>query len=91
MNKMEIIRQELDRINKSEISLLDLIVYDEIDCQLEEDLNNEELEKLFNKVRNTYLKGEESRLDSIVGFCIENIDELESLSSKEILQECFNY
>lgn len=85
--RFKMMEEKLHEINTSKISLLDLMVYDEITCQLEDNITDEQFELLFNKVENTYLKGDAS-LSDITYYCIENIDDLEDLSCSYILEYC---
>lgn len=83
--KLRLLREELGKINNSKISLCELIVYDEIESELEEKITDEEFYKLFCKVLNAYLKDENNNLYDIVRYCIKHLKELDKLDTYTIL------
>lgn len=86
--RFKLMEEKLHEINTSKINLLDLMVYDEITCQLEDDITDEQFELLFNKVENAYLKGENVDLWAITNYCIEHLDTLRDMGSWEICANC---
>lgn len=59
------------------VGLLELEIWDEIDCQLNgETLNNCQLEILYNTVERAYLKSEYVSLFQLVKYCLNNLDKI---------------
>lgn len=87
--KFKKIRKELGSLNNKGISLLDLMVYDEIDCQLETKISDKDFELLFCKVINAYLKTDSVSLWAITKYCVNNLSKLEGLSSWDIVENAY--
>lgn len=77
---IEKIREEIKRLKEENISILDIQIVYEIDCQLEEELSPEDYSKLYSNVEWAYLKLDGVALDSIVSCGIEHLDELDDES-----------
>ena len=58
------------------IDLLELNIWNEIDCQLEEELTDNQLMTLYCTVERAYLKAEEITIYQLVKYCIKNIDKI---------------
>ena len=89
--KLEEIRKELKHLHENNLSILDLMIYDEIDCQLEEKLTDDEFINLMVYVENAYIKAENIDLYCIVKYCIEHRDELENMSTWDIIDNSYSY
>lgn len=68
-------------------NLLNLQIIDEIQCQLEDKISDENYNKLFYTIKNCYLKTDEIDLWSLTNYCINNIDEIDDMSTWEIIEE----
>ena len=86
--KLEVIDKELRKLEDKNINLLDLMVYDEIINQLDEEISDDDFIKLFNKSKNTYLNGENESLYNIVNYCKHRLNILDDLSTYTILMNC---
>ena len=71
-----------------EYNLLNLVIIDEIQCQLEDKISDEDYNTLFYRVKNCYLKADSVDLWSLVHYCIENLERLEELETWFILNHC---
>ena len=89
MEKFIKIKEELESLKDKGISLLDMMVYDEITCQLEEEINEVQFEMLFSKVSDAYLKTDDCSLYGIVKFCVNNLDKIDDMSIWEILENSY--
>lgn len=73
--------------NNMEYNLLNLIVIDEIKCQLEDKISDEDYNKLFYTIKNCYLKDTNTDLWCLTNYCLKNIDNIENMSTYEIINE----
>ena len=85
--RFDLIRKTIDDLKNSPRALCDLIVYDEIDCQLQNPISDEDFEFLFSTVKNAYLKADGIDLGPIVSYCIDNFKDLKGMSSWDILEQ----
>lgn len=88
--KLKLLREELEKINNSKISLLELMIYDEIDCQVENDISDKDFWKIFCKVYSAYLKDDRSNLWGITKYCVENFDNLDNLDNWTIVANSYD-
>lgn len=75
-------------LRDNHIYLSDLLIWDEIDSQLEEELTDNQLEILYNTVERAYMKAEEVDLYDLVKYCINNLDKLYDMNIWDILGNC---
>ena len=71
----------------NECNLLNLMIINEIECQLEEEISEEDYNKLFYKIRNSYLKTDGVDLWCLTYVCINYIDKLDDMSCYEIIDK----
>ena len=69
-------------------NLLNFLIIDEIECQLNNSLKEEDYNKLFHTIKNCYLKSDSVDLWSLTHYCLENFDDLDNKSSWEIIDKC---
>lgn len=86
---VERIRNEIKRLESENISVLDLQIVYEIDCQLENEISKEDYMKIYYNSRNAYLKTDECSLSDIVRYCIKNVDKIDDMSSWEIVENSY--
>lgn len=84
--KIESIKKELETLKEKNLTLLDLMIYDEIDCQLEEDLTDNEILNLMGHIENAYLKDSSCSLWSITYYCLLNRKKLNNMTTWDILE-----
>ena len=84
-NKFEEYKEIMLELNDKGIDLLELNIWNEIDCQLEEELTDNQLEILYCTVERAYLKAEEITIEQLVSYCIENIDKIYDMSIWDII------
>ena len=84
-NRFDEIKEVLEELNDKGIDLLELNIWNEIDCQLEEELTDSQLELLYCTVERAYLKAEEITIEQLVRYCIENIDKIYDMSIWDII------
>jgi len=77
--------QELD---DKGIDLLELNIWNEIDCQLDKELTDNQLQILYCTVERAYLKSEDVNLSDLVRYCIKNVDKIYDMQIWEILMNC---
>ena len=75
-------------LRDNHIYLSDLLIWDEIDSQLEEELTDNQLEILYNTVERAYMKAENVDLYVLVKYCINNLDKLYDMNVWDILSYC---
>lgn len=89
-DKINEIRKVIKDLEKENISVLDLQIVYEIDCQLNKQITDEEYNLLYNMVEWAYLKLDSVALDSIVACGIENLDRLND-DDFDFREECCWY
>ena len=87
---VERIRNEIKRLESENISVLDLKIVYEIDCQLENEISDSQYSNLKANVEWAYLKLEGVPLESIVRCGIENLDKLDD-ENFDFREECCHY
>lgn len=65
--------------------LLNLVIIDEIQCQLEDEISDEDYNKLFYTIENCYLKSDAVDLWCLTNYCIKNLDVIENMGCWEII------
>ena len=73
------------------IDLLELNIWNEIDCQLEEELTDNQLMTLYCTVERAYLKTNYATIEQLVRYCIKNIDKIFDMSIYDIIEDCLEY
>lgn len=74
--KLDLIRKTIKELEEKHILILDMEIVYEIDCQMEEDLTDEDYCKLYNEIEYAYLKLDGVALENIVSCAIDNIDKI---------------
>ena len=75
----------LKELNDRNIFLSDLLIWQEINDQLDKKLTDSELEILYNTVERCYYKAENADLYNLVNYCINNLDKLYDMEIWEII------
>lgn len=87
-NRMEEIKGVLEELSDKGIDLLELNIWNEINCQLDRELTDNQLELLYCTVERAYLKSEDVNLSDLVRYCIKNIDKIYDMEIWQILMNC---
>lgn len=87
---VEKIRNEIKRLESENISVLDLEIVYEIDCQLDKEISDSQYSNLKANVKWAYLKLEGVALENIVRCGIENLDKLDN-ENFDFREECCYY
>lgn len=87
-NRMEEIKGVLEELSDKGIDLLELNIWNEINCQLDRELTDNQLELLYCTVERAYLKAEDVNLSDLVRYCIKNIDKIYDMEIWQILMNC---
>lgn len=87
-NRFEEYKEIIEELENKGIDLLELNIWYEIDCQLEEELTDNQLQILYCTVERAYLKGEDVNLSNLVRYCINNIDKIYDMDVWKILMNC---
>lgn len=87
MNKVNEIRRVIKELQDRNISILDINVIYEIDCQLDKKITDDEYIKLYNNVEYAYLKLDDVSLETIVYCGIKNLDKLDN-DDFDFREEC---
>lgn len=87
---VERIRNEIKRLESENISVLDLEIVYEIDCQLENEISDSRYSNLKANVEWAYLKLDGVPLENIVRCGIENLDKLDD-ENFDFREECCYY
>lgn len=74
--RFEEIKEVLKELSDKGIDLLELNIWNEIDCQLDKELTDNQLMLLYCTVERAYLKAEEITIYQLVKYCIKNIDKI---------------
>lgn len=78
--RFEEIKEVLEELSDKGIDLLELNIWNEIDCQLDKELNDNQLMTLYCTVERAYLKAEDITIEQLVRYCIKNIDKIFDMS-----------
>ena len=94
MKELEKYREIIKNLRDNKIYLMDLIIWDEIDSQLDFNVRNytdDEILTLYDTVERAYMKAENIDLYCVVKCCIDNIDNISNMSVWDILDEVIHY
>ena len=86
--RFEEIKEVLEELSDKGIDLLELNIWNEIDCQLDKELTDNQLMTLYCTVERAYLKSEDVNLSDLVRYCIKNVDKIYDMQIYEILMNC---
>lgn len=86
-NKVNEIRKTIKELQARNISVLDINIIYEIDCQLDKKITDDEYIKLCNNVEYAYLKLDDVSLETIVYCGIKNLDKLDK-DDFDFREEC---
>ena len=78
----------IQELSDKGIDLLELNIWNEIDCQLDKELTDNQLQILYCTVERAYLKSEDVNLSDLVRYCIKNVDKIYDMQIYEILMNC---
>ena len=78
----------IEELSDKGIDLLELNIWNEIDCQLDKELTDNQLQILYCTVERAYLKSEDVNLSDLVRYCIKNIDKIYDMEIWQILMNC---
>ena len=85
-------KEIIEELHDRGIGLLELEIWDEIDCQLNgRELSENELSILYCTVERAYLKSEYVSLFDLVKYCIKNLDKIYDMSIYDIIDNCLGY
>lgn len=68
-----------DFFKGNKFQLLNLMIIDEIQCQLQDKISDEDYNKLFYKIKNCYLKSNSADLWQLTNYCIKNIEKIDDM------------
>lgn len=86
-NRFEECKQIIKDLEKKGIGLLELEIWNEIDCQLDKELTDNQLDILYCTVERAYLKAEDITIEQLVRYCIEHIDKIYDMKIWDIIFE----
>lgn len=90
-NKMEKYKEIIKDLEKRGIGLLDLEICNEIECQQDKKLTEQQLELIYNTVERAYLKSVYITIEQLVRYCIKNVDKIYDMDIYDIIDECSFY
>lgn len=90
-NKMENYKEVIKDLEKRGITLLDLEICNEIECQQDKELTEQQLELIYNTVERAYLKSSEITIEELVRYCIKNVDKIYAMSTWFIINHASLY
>lgn len=67
------------------LALVNLQIIDEIQCQLQDKISDEDYNKLFYTIKNCYLKSDETDIWQLTKYCIKNIETIDNMSTWQII------
>ena len=74
-----------DFFKGNDLELLYLMIIDEIQCQLQDKISDEDYNKLFYKIKNCYLKSSDADLWQLTNYCIKNIEKIDDMGCWQII------
>lgn len=83
--RFEEIKEVLEELSDKGIDLLELNIWNEIDCQLDKELTDNQLMTLYCTIERAYLKAEEITIEQLTRYCIEHIDEIYDMSIWDVI------
>ena len=84
-SRFEEIKDVLEELSDKGIDLLELNIWNEIDCQLDKELTDNQLMTLYCTIERAYLKAEEITIEQLTRYCIENIDEIYDMNIWDVI------
>lgn len=84
-NRMEEIKEVLEELQSKGIDLLELEIWNEIDCQLDRELTDNQLDLLYCTVERAYLKAEDITIGQLVYYCLDNLDKIYDMNTWDII------
>ena len=84
-NRMEEIKVVLEELQNKGIDLLELEIWNEIDCQLDKELTDNQLDLLYCTVERAYLKSTETTIEQLTSYCIDNIDKIYDMGIWDVI------
>lgn len=84
-NRFEEVKRVIEELENKGISLLELKIWNEIHCQLDKELTDNQLMTLYCTVERAYLKSEDVDLSDLVRYCIDNIDKIYDMNIWDII------
>lgn len=87
-DRFEEIKRVIEELENKGIALLELEIWNEIDCLLDKELTDNQLMNLYYTVERVYLKSEDVNLSDLVRYCIKNLDKIYDMQIYEILMNC---
>ena len=92
MNKrFEEYKEIMQELNDRGVDLLELMIWNEIDCQLDKELTDNQLQILYCTVERAYLKTNSATIEQLVRYCLKNIDKIYDMSIYDIIEYCIEY
>ena len=70
------VRKTIDELHKKHILVIDIDIIYELDCQLNEEISEEDYIKLYEEIRHAYLKINNIDVGTIVYCALENKDKI---------------
>ena len=70
------VRKTIDELHKKHILVMDIDIIYELDCQLNEEISEEDYIKLYEEIRHAYLKTNNIDVATIVYCALENKDKI---------------
>ena len=89
--RFEEIKGVLKELENKGIDLLELEIWNEIDCLLDKELNDNQLDILYCTVERAYLKAEDITINQLVNYCIDNIDKIYDMNIWDIISNASMY
>ena len=86
--RFEEIKEVLEELSDKGIDLLELNIWNEIDCQLDKELNDNQLMTLYCTVERAYLKTSYATIEQLVRYCLKNINKIYDMSIYDIIENC---
>ena len=83
--RFEEIKEVLKELSDKGIDLLEIDIWNEINCQLDKELTDNQLELLYCTVERAYLKAEDITIEQLVRYCIDNIDKIYDMNIWDII------
>ena len=84
-------KRVLKELENKGISLLELEIWNEIDCLLDKELTDNQLDLLYCTVESAYLKTEDITINQLARYCIDNIDKIYDMDIWDIISNASAY
>ena len=89
MNKYEKIRNIIKDLQNDGVVISDLKIIYEIDCQLENEIDDETYDNLFCNIENVYFSTDSIPISTITNCAIKNIDKLNDENFDLLEESCY--